>query len=58
MSSRQQPVGVQQGASARMIPSVVVGSEDLEADHPGPGPECRILPSDDTDTPLWVLPEP
>lgn len=52
VSSCHQPVGVQQCASAGMIPPLVVVSEDLEADHPGPGSKCRVLPSDDAEGPL------
>lgn len=44
-------MGIQQGASACVIPPVIVGREDLKADHPGPGPLGRILPSDDADVP-------
>lgn len=58
VSSREQPVGVQQGAPTHVVPPVVVVGEDLEADHPGPGPVGGVLPADDPHAPLPVLPEP
>lgn len=51
-------MGVQQGAPTHVIPPIVMVREDLEADHPGPGPDRCGLPTDDTHAPLLVLPEP
>ena len=58
VSGSEQPVGVQQGAPTHVVPPVVVVCEDLEADHPGPGPVGSVLPADDPHAPLPVLPEP
>lgn len=49
---------IQQASSTRVVPAVVVGLVDLEADHPGPGPVLHNMPSDDSQAPLRVLPEP
>jgi hypothetical protein len=56
--SCKHPVGIQQDASTCMVPAAVVDHEDLEADHPRPGPVLRRLPSNNPESPLQVLPEP
>lgn len=46
VSSGENPLGIQQDASTRMVPPAVVVGEDLQADYPGPRPGSSGLASD------------
>lgn len=56
VSGGEDPLGIQQGAPARVVPPAIVVGEDLQADHPGPRPVSGSLASNDTHTPLQGLP--
>lgn len=57
VGGRQQPLGIQQGAAAGVVPPVVMVSDVLEADDPGPGRVPGRLAAHDARAALCGLPE-